>query len=220
MSFWKELGNIALGSLIGPEGALAVAISRNIKSNGVSEANELTKQCNQMAEIIDKIQEDETEYIVDMNDDISDLKEFKNDKNQELQELYNNIGTLEKKKSAGTITEDEQKELDAKYEELGQFDSNFKSEYGSKYKSFVDKNATFLEQYDSDIKDATALAKEGKSVGKELAKTKVSGGVIKKIFGRTGKDKKQAGEKLVEASTNLGKKVDNVRETELKIKTK
>ena len=75
---------------------------------------QLTKVCSAMNEDLEK---DQNKYEIDISNFEEEFNSFKNDKEAEISRLKNEITALEKKRSNGTITEDEQQELSQKQEQ-------------------------------------------------------------------------------------------------------
>ena len=169
------------------------------------EAYDMANVCNNSEKYVKDIIEDENNYIVELDAENAKIAEFQNEQEEKINDLYKEIKNLQEKQQKGEITEEEEKNLEDKTEELNSFGKSFESELDSKNNTLADKNNQFLEKYDTDIKVYEKLADVAKRDGKKLSDTKVKGGVFRKIFGNTGKNKKKAGEKLLKAATSLDK---------------
>ena len=182
--------------------------------------NQLTKICNAMTEAYDEVIDDKNEYLFEINEKVNEFENLKEDIDTKIQQLMQEIKSLEKKEQDGSITEEEQKNLENKKEELNTLISNSDKQIDDKTKEVKEKSNEKVNKN----KSKTAIAKNyGETTvekGTPLAETKVSHGFFKKLFGCTGKNKKEAGEKAVEAGNNLLDKVDISNELDSDINKK
>lgn len=174
--------------------------------------------CNQMARICDELRADYANVIKDENDYLEELESLNleiDNQQQTLEEkikaLQNEIEELKKKLEDDTATDEEKEELSGKLIELNSLRSHGKSEINSKLNEFNNNNAERRNLNKNKAKIAEDYGETTIEKGTPLAETKVSHGFFKKLFGTTGKNKKEAGERAVEAGNAL---LDKVNESE------
>ena len=180
----------------------------------------LTGMCNTMNSEFDEITNDENNYLIELDSIENDISAAKNELAQKIAELKAQIDKLEKKYDNGTITDKELEELKQKKQELNILVSDGNSYIDSMNSDAKTKGQEVIKTHESKIKVAEDYGNVTLEKGTPLAETKVKGGFFRKLFGTTGKDKKKAGEKAVEAGNNLLDKVNVSKDLEKNIKTR
>ncbi len=172
----------------------------------------LTNTCEDMSADFDELLEDENNYEIELDSLYDEFDNFEESSEDKIKTLLSEIQILERKEKDGTITEEEQKELDAKRTEF----QSLNAEVQSKTKEQSDSINAKSENISSAIKDISTKEKMAKNFGEfliekgtPLAETEVSSGFFKKLFGNTGADKKEAGDNALKAGNVLLGKVRN-----------
>lgn len=191
----------------------------NVKENGVggcwfargevAAVKYLGNLCNAMSEAYDEIIEDQNEYLIDLENDVSKLEDLQEDINAKIKQLYKEIKELEKKEQKGTITEEEQLELESKKGELKTLmedSDNQILEKGNEAKTKSEEQTGKYKSKEAAAKDyGTTTVQKGQPLADTELKTK---SFWRSIFGGTGREKKAAGEFAVKAGTELLDKVN------------
>lgn len=182
--------------------------------------NQLTSICNAMTRAYDEVIDDKNEYLFEMDKEIKEFENYKEDVDAKIKQLINEIKSLEQKKQDGSITEEEEKDLENKKEELSTLMSDYGTKIDDKTKGVKEKNDDTINKHKSKAAIAKDYGETTIEKGTPLAETKVSHGFFKKLFGCTGKGKKEAGEKAVKAGNELLDKVNISNEIDSDINKK
>ena len=172
--------------------------------------NALTGICQKMIDSYDEVLSDQNEYMVELEGELNDLDIYQSEQNDRLQKLLEEIKALEEKEQNGTITEEEQKELDNKKTEYTTLSGDTNTNLTDKNNKIKQTQSQQEDRYLTKVKIAENYANKTIEKGTPLAETEVKGGFFRKLFGTTGKDKKEAGEKAVKVGNEL---LDNVSES-------
>lgn len=178
----------------------------------------LTKMCNEMINEFDEITNDENNYLIELDNIDNEINAAQDELQGKIKKIQAEIAELEKKYDDGTITDEELEELKQKKQELNNLISGGNNEIKSKTNDAKSKGEEVIKTHESKVKVAEDYGKVTVEKGTPLAETKVKGGFFRKLFGTTGKDKKEAGERAVEAGNNLLDKVNTTKEIEKTIK--
>ena len=168
----------------------------------------LANMCNQMSEVFGEILDDQNEYLLDIENSDFGLQDLKTNLNKQIEKLMDEVKALEIKKQNGDITEEEQKDLNSKREELESLIGNFDSQIKNEKDKINEKSTEKLQENKSKVAIAKNYGEVTIEKGTPLAETEVSSGFFKKLFGCTGQDEKDAGDAAVKAGTELLEKVD------------
>lgn len=203
---------------------------KDIKQNGLngmfmlkSEAiavNQLTKVCQEMINAYEEVIDDQNEYMFDIDEMVSKAEDTANDIRQRIEELEKEVAELTQKQEDGTITDEEKGELSAKSSELKYLQGLAEKTNEDNTKEIKDKNEERKSEYRSKEKIATDYGETTVEKGTPLAETKVKGGFFRKLFGTTGKHKKEVGERAVKTGNELLDKVSDSSKIEEKIDKK
>ena len=195
----------------------AQSMFKNINDNGingcwsvrgeVAAVKVLTQMCNQMTTEFDEILDDQNEYLIEMENADLNFENLKADINEKIKQLYEEIKALEKKEQNGSITEEEQEELKSKKGELDALMKDSDNKVEEQVNAVKSKGDEKIQSQKSKIAVAKNYGEVTVEKGTPLSETEVSSGFFKKLFGCTGKSKKEAGEEAVEAGNNLLDKV-------------
>lgn len=180
--------------------------------------NRLTSMCNTMINQFDEITKDENAYLVELDDIKDNIDTAKSELEEKIAQIKAEIAELEKKYDNGTITDEELEELKQKKNELNKLVSEGNSNIKSMNNEAASKGNEVIKKHESKVKVAEDYGKVTVEKGTPLAETKVKGGFFRKLFGTTGKDKKEAGEKAVETGNTLLDKVNDTKAIEKTIK--
>lgn len=180
----------------------------------------LTKMCNEMTAQFDKITDDENNYLLELDDINSEIDTMQNDLQAQVEKLRAEIAELEKKYNKGTITEEETAELMQKKSNLNELLANGNSNIKSKSEAANAKGQEVVKKHEAKVAVAKDYGETTIEKGQPLADTKVKNGFFRKLFGTTGKDKKEAGEKAVKAGNTLLEKVEEAGNLEKMIVSK
>ena len=179
---------------------------------------QLTNICNQMSEAYDEVIDDQNDYLIEVEADATDFENLKEDINEKIKTLYKEIKELEQKEQAGTITEEEQKDLENKKGELKVLMADSDTQIEDKTKSAKEKGEKRIQEHKSKMDVAKDYGEVTVEKGTPLAETKVkTKSFWRSIFGGTGRDKKEAGDRAVEAGNNLLDKVNESAEIDKNI---
>ena len=183
-------------------------VKKAVPSNSeVRAVKVLTDICNKINAAYDEVIQDQNEYLMDIEKEDAELQKLVEETQKEINDNFTQIKKLEQKEQDGTITEEEQAELDSK---KGKFNGLI-NDSNSQIKDKSGKLATESKERTNEQKSKISIAKNYGEVtvekGTPLSETHVSSGFFKKLFGCTGADKKEAGDKAVEAGNNLLDKV-------------
>ena len=203
---------------------------KNIKENGlkgnpllrgeVIAVSQLTKACQAMIEAYDDVIDDQNEYLVEIDDMLERAENTANDIQERIKKLEEEITKLKEKEENGEITDEERGELSSKSEELSYLLKLAESNGKKENEEIKSKNEERKSEYRSKEKIASEYGNKTVEKGQPLAETRVSHGFFKKLFGTTGKHKKEVGEKAVEVGNNLLSKVEESVQTQDKIDKK
>lgn len=184
-------------------------------------AKVLTNACNSMSTEVDNIIQDQNDYFGEIEVELGDIIGLQEDMDNQVAQLEKEINELLAKKEDGTITEEEEKELESKTGEISTLTSSANSQIESKnsaLKGLVEKSNSCT----SYLKSAEDYASTAVEKGEPLANTQNKRKSFwRKIFG--GWDKsgiREVGENLVEAGNNLGDKVGSASQIMNEIKAK
>jgi len=114
----------------------------HIGKNELNGLKKITSMCLEMTETFNEVVQDQNNYIIEFENLETEYKQEQNDINAQIKQLMAEIKALEVKAQEGTLTEDEQNELDAKKGQL----------YSSSIESAGDKKAK-LDENKAAIKD-------------------------------------------------------------------
>ena len=178
----------------------------------------LTDMCNKMVNQFEEITKDENAYLVELDDIKDNIDSAQSELEEKIAQMKAEIAELEKKYDNGTITDEELEELKQKKNELNNLVSDGNSNINSMNDEAASKGNEVIKKHESKVKVAEDYGKVTVEKGTPLAETKVKGGFFRKLFGTTGKDKKEAGEKAVEAGNTLLDKVNDTKAIEKTIK--
>ncbi len=178
----------------------------------------LTDMCNKMVNQFEEITKDENAYLVELDDIKDNIDSAQSELEEKIAQMKAEIAELEKKYDNGTITDEELEELKQKKNELNNLVSEGNSNINSMNDEATSKGNEVIKKHESKVKVAEDYGKVTVEKGTPLAETKVKGGFFRKLFGTTGKDKKEAGEKAVEAGNTLLDKVNDTKAIEKTIK--
>ena len=178
--------------------------------------NNLAIICEAMKKDYEQIVDDETEYILDIQEQQQAIEVAQAALNDEIENLENRRIELTAKYADGTITDEEYTELKGISGEIdglaASADSKIEASNNSINNTVVQsKNVCSKREAAEDYGNVT-LEK-----GQPLAETEVKGGFFRKLFGKTGKNKKEAGERAVKAGTELLQEVGVSVELEAEI---
>lgn len=201
---------------IGQENSAAQMYDK-IKLGDVAKVKILTNICNEMTNKFDEITNDENKYLLEVDDINSEIDGMRSDLQAQIEQMKAEIAELEKKYDDGTITEEETKELMQKKGELNELIQNGNSNIKAKGQEASDKGKAVIEKHQSKVAIAKDYGETTVEKGQPLADTKVKNGFFRRLFGTTGKNKKEAGEKAVEAGNTLLSKVDEANSFEKQI---
>lgn len=203
---------------------------KNIELNGIGDnficpvrgevvaVKQLTNICNQMSEAYDEVLDDQNDYLIEVEAEAADFENLKEDINEKIKTLYKEIKALEQKEQNGTITEEEQKELEDKKGELKVLMADSDTQIEDKTKAAKEKSEKRTEKHKSKADIARNYGEVTVEKGTPLAETKVkTKSFWRSIFGGTGRDKKEAGDRAVEAGNNLLDKVNESAEIDKNI---
>lgn len=186
-------------------------------------ANMLTATCNEMAKTYDQIIEDQNDYLVDIDASLDEISGLEADLEAKIKQLEAEIDELLKKKEDGTITEEEEAELESKNAEI----SNLKTQTGTQIAAkneeltkTTDKAGEADRKAKSEI--ATNYGETAIEKGQPLSETKdKKKSFWRKVFGGWNKQaERDAGKKLVEAGNGLLEQVNTSSEIDNEIAKK
>ena len=180
--------------------------------------NRLTSMCKSMNDEFDEITNDENSYLIELDNIDNEIDAAQDELQDKIKKIQAEIAELEKKYDNGTITDEELEELKQKKQELNNLSSGGNNEIKSKTNDAKSKGEEVIKAHESKVKVAEDYGKVTVEKGTPLAETKVKGGFFRKLFGTTGKDKKETGERAVEAGNDLLDKVNTTKEIEKTIK--
>ena len=181
---------------------------------------QLTKACEKMIQAYNEITEDQTSYLVELDNESLELENLQADTEAKIKELMAEIKELEEKKENGTITEEEEAELESKKTELDSFHKSSAADIKTRTDKLTDSADERVKESRSKISIANDYGETTVDKGTPLAETKVKGGFFRKLFGSTGKSKKQVGENAVRTGNELLDKVADSVELNNDIDTK
>lgn len=183
----------------------------------------LTVTCNEMAKTYDQIIEDQNDYLVDIDASLDEISGLEADLEAKIKQLEAEIDELLKKKEDGTITEEEEAELESKNAEI----SNLKTQTGTQIAAkneeltkTTDKAGEADRKAKSEI--ATNYGETAIEKGQPLSETKdKKKSFWRKVFGGWNKQaERDAGKKLVEAGNGLLEQVNTSSEIDNEIAKK
>ena len=201
----KEISQVGIFAI--PAGEV-VAVSR------------LTNICQEMINAYEEVIDDQNEYILEIDDMVLKAEDTAKEIQKRIEQLEKEIVELIQKEESGEITQEERGELSAKQSELENLRGLLKTTGDKENKDIKSKNEQRKTEYRSKEKIATEYGETTVEKGMPLARTKVKGGFFRKLFGTTGKHKKQVGEKAVLTGNNLLDKVAESSKAQEKIDTK
>ena len=178
-------------------------VQKSLFNLEVLAVKKLTKICEEMSNEFNTIIEDQNEYLIELEEDAKELQIYKNESEQKIETLFAEIKTLEQKEQDGNITEEEQKELEAKKGEFDTLNKDSKAEINSKSANIATKSQSKVNEYKTKTDIALDYGEVTVEKGTPLAETEVKGGFFRKLFGTTGEGKKRIGEEAVAAGNNL-----------------
>ena len=171
--------------------------------------NALASVCEEMINTYDQIIDDQNDNIIDI-DSLTNQMDNKNKSIQErIEKLKKEIAALEQKEQDGNISAEELGALTAKKSELNNLLGLTSSSGEKESKEISEKNEKLKKTYRSKEKIATEYGETSVDKGTPLAQTKVKGGFFRKLLGTTGKNKKRAGERAVNAGNELLNKIND-----------
>lgn len=183
-------------------------------------ANKLTCVCQAMLKTYNDIQEDQNEYLIEIEDINNEISDIEGDLKAQIEKLEAEITELEIKKENGTITEQEEAELASKKSELGNLQAQYENEIENSNKE-LDKTSDKAQnsEHKSKKEIATSYGKTAVNKGNELASTEDrTKTVLRRIFNSwSNADIREAGEKLAVSGSELLDKVGACNEIDKKI---
>lgn len=189
-----------------------------MKFDEVFAVKRLTSMCKAMINQFEEITKDENAYLVELDDIKDNIDSAQSELEEKIVQMKAEIAELEKKYDNGTITDEELEELKQKKNELNNLVSEGNSNINSMNYEAASKGNEVIKKHESKVKVAEDYGKVTVEKGTPLAETKVKGGFFRKLFGTTGKNKKEAGENAVEAGNTLLDKVNDSKTVEKTIK--
>jgi len=203
---------------------------KNIKEKGINgniflrsetvAVSQLTKVCQDMIDAYNEVIDDQNEYMVEIDDMVTRAENTANDIQERIKKLEEEIKALQQKEENGEITDEEKGKLSSKQDELAYLQGLAETNGKSENEEIKSKNEERKSEYRSKEKIATEYGNKTVEKGQPLADTKVSHGFFKKLFGATGKHKKEVGEKAVQTGNNLLDKVEESIDIQDKIDKK
>ena len=191
-----------------------------VAKNEVVGANRMAEVCDKMSETYDQIIKDQNEYLLEIDNGFEDIAALESDLQAKIEALKKEIESLLKKKSAGTITEEEEAELVSKTAEMESLQTQFEEQVGTKNNQ-ISEIANKAEQDGHKSKQAIALDYGETAVekGEALSQTKNKRKSFwRKIFGGWNQQKKRdAGKKLLESGEALLERVSTSSDIDDKI---
>lgn len=186
-------------------------------------ADRLSAVCNIMAKTYDQIIEDQNEYLVDIDTSLEEISDLKSDLEARIKQLEKEIEKLLKKKENGTITEEEEAELEAKTVELNDLERNGDPQIKEKQNDLTNTTDK-AEEADRKTKSeiATDYGETAIEKGQPLSETKDKRKSFwRKLSGSWNKQaERDAGKKLLEAGNNLLEQVNTSAEIDNEIAKK
>ena len=125
--------------------------------NEAQATKQLANICDAMSTSYDQIINDQNEYVIELNEDLTDFEELKESIDEKIEQLYSEIKILGKKEEDGTITEEEQKELNIKRGELSSYMSDADKQINEKQNNIKSKN---IDSQISSFSSKEAIAKD------------------------------------------------------------
>ena len=181
----------------------------------VNQAYAMAAQCDAYKESVIQINQDAQQYIIETIDNINEeIKNLKNDTQKQIDELITKCKELEKKLEDDSLTQEEREKLQQEYDgtkaQIASIQGNSTTKGNQLNNTLNEKNEQFFTQNNNFLKEAESFASDTKEFAQPMADQHVSGGVFKKMFGISGKQKKiqQAGTKAVESANNLKTEID------------
>jgi phage shock protein A len=171
--------------------------------------------CNEMAAEYATAVEDANNYILEIDSSIDELNDLQENVKEQIAKLEKEIAELNEKKENGTITEEEQAELDSKQEQLNSLTSSSNTQIDTMTGDINTRTGKANELISEEKeKIATDYGSTAVSKGDELAQTKDKRkSFFRKIFGGWDKSEiREAGTKLSGAGENL---LENVTDGQL-----
>ncbi len=201
------------------DGKSAEEVCKEIK-NDVLKASALTNACQSMINQYNKITDEQTQYELELDNLNGQMKELQLDAREKLEAIIERIDELKKKQSDGTITESEEAELQNKTNEYNTLMGNTNSAIKTKTTEVYEKGNQIKSSYKAKIQIASDYGRKTVEIGKPLSETEVKNTWWKRLWGKTGKDKKEAGEKALKVGNTLLEKVDDSENLNSKIAQK
>jgi len=141
------------------------------KLDEITATIQLAGICDAMSASYDQIISDQNEYIIELDDEVAVFEELKDSIDEKIEQLYSEIKILGKKEKDGTITEEEQKELNIKRGELSSYMSDADKQINEKQNNIKSKN---IDAQISSFRTKEAIAKDYGETTVEKAEEKLS----------------------------------------------
>ncbi len=186
--------------------------SKMFGKSEVLAANRLTAVCNEMSKTYDQIIEDQNDYLVEIDASLDEISGLEYDLEAKVKQLEAEIEELLKKKEDGTITPEEEAELETKNAEISNLTSQTNTQIADKNNELtktVDKAGEADRKSKAEI--ATNYGETAVDKGQPLSETKdKKKSFWRKLFGGWNKQaERDAGKKLLEAGSGLLEQVQN-----------
>ena len=208
----------------------ALDMFNDVKENGINgyrflkgEKNavkQLTLACAQMIVAYNEVINDQNDYMIEIDDINQKINNINSEYEEKIEALKKEIDELKQKEYDGTLTDEEKEQLYAKCNELNELVNFYNTSSNSEIEELNKKNQQRKANYLKKEGIATDYGETTVEKGTPLANTEVKGGFFRKLFGTTGKDKKEAGEKAVKIGNELLDIVNDGKVNETKITTK
>lgn len=186
-------------------------------------ASRLTAVCNEMSKTYDQIIEDQNDYLVDIEVSLDEITGLESDLEAKIKQLEAEIEELLKKKEDGTITPEEEAELQAKNAEINNLTSQTNTQIAAKNDELT-KTTDKAGEADrkSKAKIATNYGETAVEKGQPLSETKDKKKTLwRRIAGSWNKQaERDAGKKLLEAGNGLLEQVQTSSDIDSKIAKK
>jgi len=190
---------------------------KNIREKGINgcifqrsetiAVSQLTNVCQAMIDAYNDIVEDQNEYQLEIDEIMKRAENTANDIQERIEKLLAEINELKQKEENGTLTEEEKGQLLVKLGQLRDLEDLAAVNNKTENDKVNEKNDELKFENRSKEKIATEYGETTVEKGTPLANTEVKGGFFRKLFGSTGKHKKEVGEKAVQVGNNLLSKV-------------
>ena len=181
----------------------------------------LLNSCEVITKNYEQIIEDQNDYVVEIEDSIEELENIEEDIQAKIKKLEAEIAELNQKKEAGTITSEEETQLESKTNELNSLQVESEEDVNEQQKEVDDKIENIENtEHKSKAEIATEFGDFAIEKGTELTQVKDKRKSFwRKLFNTWDKSGTRAfGQKLINAGEGLLEKVSYTDSTEERIK--